>query len=404
MDTKQGNVVVSRRAILEESREEERSEMLSQIKEGVALDGIVKNITDYGAFVDLGSVDGLLHVTDISWSRISHPSEVLTLGQKIKVKVIKFNEDTKRISLGMKQLDGNPWSGVAERFPKEKKYKGVVTNITDYGAFVEIEDGIEGLVHVSEISWTKNNAHPSKRLSIGQEVNVMILDIDEDKHRISLGMKQCEDNPWQAFGDKYPAGTIIEGEIKNAVDFGLFVGLEGGVDGLIHLSDLSWDENNEEALKEYKPGQVVKVKVLGIEAGKERISLGIKQLTEDKKSAAIGVLKKGDRVTCVVSDIKPEGIDVRINDTINTFIKRNDLSNDRIEQRSDRFAIGDKVDAKVTLIDKITGNISVSIKALEVEEQKDAIDAYGSTDSGASLGDILGAALESSNSAREEKK
>lgn len=402
MDTKQGNVVVSRRAILEESREEERSEMLSQIKEGVKLEGIVKNITDYGAFVDLGSVDGLLHVTDISWSRISHPSEVLSLGQKINVKVIKFNEETKRISLGMKQLDGNPWSGVAERFPKGKQFKGNVTNLTDYGAFVEIEQGIEGLVHVSEISWTKSNAHPAKRLSVGQEVKVMILDIDEDKHRISLGMKQCESNPWLAFCEKYPVGKIIEGEIKNTVDFGLFIGLEGDVDGLIHVSDLTWDENPEEVLKRYKVGQVVKVKVLGVEPEKERISLGVKQLVEDTRVAASESVKKGSRITCVVSDVKEEGIEVIVNDSLKTFIKRGDLARDRVDQRSDRFAVGDKVDAKVISVDK--NSVSVSIKALEVEEQKDAIATYGSADSGASLGDILGAALESSNSPKSDKK
>jgi small subunit ribosomal protein S1 len=404
MDTKQGNVVVSRRAILEESREEERSEMLAQIKEGVELEGVVKNITDYGAFVDLGSVDGLLHVTDISWSRISHPSEVLSLGQKINVKVIKFNEETKRISLGMKQLEGNPWAGVSERFPKGKQFKGTVTNITDYGAFVEIEEGIEGLVHVSEISWTKSNAHPGKRLSVGQEVQVMILDIDEEKHRISLGMKQCEDNPWTAFGEKYPVGKIIEGEIKNTVDFGLFIGLEGDVDGLIHLSDITWDDNSEEALKQYNVGQVVKVKVLGVEPEKERISLGIKQLSDDPRASAVEDINKGTRVTCVVSDVKDDGIEVTINDSLKAFIKRSDLARDRVEQRSDRFAIGDKVDAKVTSVDKNSGSVSVSIKALEVEEQKDAIAAYGSADSGASLGDILGAALENSNSSKDGDK
>lgn len=404
MDTKQGNVVVSRRAILEESREEERSEMLSQIEEGVELEGIVKNITDYGAFVDLGSVDGLLHVTDISWSRISHPSEVLSLGQKIKVKVIKFNQDTKRISLGMKQLEGNPWAGVAERFPKGKQFKGTVTNITDYGAFVEIEEGIEGLVHVSEISWTKSNSHPGKRLSVGQEVQVMILDIDEDKHRISLGMKQCEDNPWTAFSEKYPVGKIIEGEIKNTVDFGLFIGLEGDVDGLIHLSDITWDDNADDAIKQYKVGQVVKVKVLGVEPEKERISLGIKQLSDDPRASAVEDISKGARVTCVVSEVKDDGIEVTINDAIKTFIKRSDLARDRVEQRSDRFAVGDKVDAKVVSVDKNSGSVSVSIKALEVEEQKDAIAAYGSADSGASLGDILGAALENSNSSKNGDK
>jgi len=402
IDAKQGNVVVSRRAILEESREEERNDMLASIKEGVILEGVVKNITDYGAFVDLGSVDGLLHVTDISWSRISHPSEVLSLGQKVKVKVIKFNEETKRISLGIKQLEGNPWQGVSARFPKNSQCKGVVTNITDYGAFVEIEQGIEGLVHVSEISWTKNNAHPSKRLSIGQEVQIMILEIDEDKHRISLGMKQCESNPWQAFADKNPANSIVEGEVKNTVDFGMFLGFEGGVDGLVHVSDLTWGDNGEELLKNFTAGEKIKAKVLSVEPDKERISLGIKQLTENPNagSESASSLKKGDRVTCVVSKVSDDGIEVTTEGAAKAFIKRNDLASDRVEQRPDRFAVGDKVDAQVINAPK-SGNITLSIKALELSEQKEAIATYGSTDSGASLGDILGEAL---NSSKKEGK
>lgn len=400
MDSKQGNIVVSRRAILEESREEERSEMLSKIREGVTLEGTVKNITDYGAFIDLGSVDGLLHVTDISWSRISHPSEVLSLGETIKVKVIKFNEDTKRISLGMKQLEGNPWEGIGARFPKNHRCKGNVTNITDYGAFVEIEEGIEGLVHVSEISWTKGNAHPSKHLAVGQEVEVMVLDVDAEKHRISLGMKQCENNPWEAFGAVHPVGSIIEGEIKNMVDFGLFIGFENGVDGLVHVSDLSWEGTPEE-LKKYAVNQKIKVKILGIEPSKERISLGVKQLSEDPRGSALEGLKKGAAVTCVVSAVNDDGIEVSVNDRIKSFIKRGDLARDRVEQRPDRFAVGDKVDAKVINIDKNSGAVSLSIKALEVAEQKKAIAEYGSADSGASLGDILGAALNSSNESKK---
>lgn len=401
MDIKQGNIVVSRRAILEESRKGERDNVLSQIKEGSQMEGIVKNITDYGAFVDLGSVDGLLHVTDISWSRISHPSEVLSIGQKIKVKVIKFNDDTKRISLGMKQLDGNPWQGIAERFPKGHKCKGAVTNITNYGAFVEIEEGIEGLVHVSEISWTKNNAHPSKNLTVGQEVEVTVLEIDESKHRISLGMKQCSDNPWAAFGEKHSVNSVIEGEIKNTVDFGIFVGLDNEVDGLVHVSDLSWSEKPEEDLKNYKAGQIVKVKILSIEPEKERISLGIKQLIDDPKASSVKGLKKGDRVTCVVSSVKESGIEVTVNDSAAYFIKKNDLARDRVDQRPEKFAVGDKVDAKIVSVDKNSYALTLSIKALEVDEQKEAIATYGSADSGASLGDILGAAL---NSSAESKK
>lgn len=404
MDKKQGNVVVSRRAILEESREEERDSMLSKIKEGVTLEGFVKNITDYGAFIDLGSVDGLLHVTDISWSRIGHPSEVLTLGQKIKVKVIKFNEETKRISLGVKQLEGNPWQGIAAKFPKGTKSKGNVTNITDYGAFVEIESGIEGLVHVSEISWTKQNAHPGKILAVGQEVEVMILDIDEDKHRISLGMKQCSVNPWAEFADRHPAGTILEGEVKNTVDFGVFIGFDGTVDGLVHVSDVSWSENPEAEVKNFKPGQKVKVKVLSVEPEKERISLGIKQLLEDPRAKAYDAVAKGKIVTCVVSKVSDDGIEVTLDGGISSFIKKNELASDRVDQRVDRFAVGDKVDAKVTNVDKNKGAVTLSIKAMEVDEHKEAIATYGSADSGASLGDILGAALSSSSEGKNKKK
>lgn len=404
MDSKQGNIVVSRRSILEESRKEERSEMLSKISEGMVMEGTVKNITDYGAFIDLGSVDGLLHVTDISWSRITHPSEVLSLGQKIQVKVIKFNEETKRISLGVKQLGGNPWEGIAARFPKNSKCKGVVTNITDYGAFVEIETGIEGLVHVSEISWTKSNAHPSKFLSVGQSVDVMILEIDSEKHRISLGMKQCDENPWEKFAEKHPVGSLVEGEVKNVVDFGLFVGFENGVDGLVHISDLTWAEQPEVELRTYQIGQKIEVKVLGVETTKERISLGIKQKAEDPRQGAFEGLKKGDQVTCIVSDVKDEGIEVTVADSIRSFIKRADLARDRVDQRPDRFAVGDKVDAKIMTVDKAKGAITLSIKALEVAEQKKAIAEFGSTDAGASLGDILGAALESSGAAKKAKE
>ena len=403
MDTKQGNVIVSRRAILEESRKDERDSMLATIKEGSQIEGIVKNITDYGAFIDLGSVDGLLHVTDISWSRISHPSEVLSLGQKINVKVIKFNEETKRISLGMKQLEGNPWQGVAAKFPQGHKCKGTVTNITNYGAFVEIEEGIEGLVHVSEISWNKSNAHPSKSLNVGQEVDVTILEIDENKHRISLGMKQCSENPWEAFAQKHSVDEVIEGEIKNTVDFGLFVGLDSDVDGLVHVSDLSWAQKPEEELKGYKVGDVVKVKILSIEPDKERISLGVKQLINDPKASSVEGLKKGDRVTCVVSEIKDNGIEVTVNDSTPYFIKKADLASDRVDQRPEKFAVGDKVDAKIVSIDKSSYALSLSIKAIEVEEQKEAIATYGSADSGASLGDILGAALNSSNNGADKK-
>ena len=397
MDRKQDNIVVSRRAILEESRVEARNELLSQIVEGQILEGVVKNITDYGAFIDLGSVDGLLHVTDISWSRISHPSEVLSLGQTIKVQVIKYNADTKRISLGMKQLESNPWQGIESRYPRGAKFTGKVTNITDYGAFIELEPGIEGLVHVSEISWTKSNVHPRKLLSTSQEVEFIILDIDASKHRISLGMKQCEENPWETFASKNPVGTILEGEVKNIVEFGLFVGFDNGIDGLVHVSDLSWSEDALDELKNFKKDDKIKVIILSIDVPKERISLGVKQLTEAPADASGGSassseLKKGASVTCTVTAIKEDGIEVSV-DGLTGFIKKNDLSSDRIEQRPERFAVGDRVDARVTALDKTSKKISLSIKALEVDEQKKAIAEYGSTDSGASLGDILGAAM-----------
>ncbi|MFN7038209.1 MAG: 30S ribosomal protein S1 [Alphaproteobacteria bacterium] len=396
MDKKQGNIVVSRRAILEESRVEARNELLATINEGQILEGVVKNITDYGAFIDLGSVDGLLHVTDISWSRISHPSEVLSLGQTVKVQVIKYNQETKRISLGMKQLEDNPWKGIEERYPKGVKFKGKITNIADYGAFIELEPGIEGLVYVSEISWVKSNQHPKKLVSIGQEVEFMVLDIDTVKHRISLGIKQCSENPWEIFASKHPIGTILEGEVKNIVEFGIFIGLEENIDGLIHMSDLDWNEETAaEELKKYNKGDKIKVIILSMDIEKERISLGIKQLSDDPFEDVVKDLKKGAVVTCAVTDVTEDGIEVEVCG-MKSFIKRSDLSSDKVEQRSERFAIGDRIDAKLTALDKANRKVTLSIKALEVEEQKKAIAEYGSTDSGASLGDILGAALNKS--------
>jgi small subunit ribosomal protein S1 len=403
IDRKQGNIVVSRRAILEESRFEARSEFLDGIDEGVKLKGTVKNITDYGAFIDLGSVDGLLHVTDISWSRINHPSEVLSIGQEVEVMVIKYNKETKRISLGMKQLEDNPWKGIEEEFPKGKKFRGKITNITDYGAFIELKPGIEGLVHVSEISWTKNNVHPRKLVNIGDEVDFMVLEIDPDKHRISLGMKQFNQNPWQEFADKYPVGSKVVGEVKNVVDFGLFVGFENGVDGLVHVSDLTWQDNALEELKKFEPNSKVDVKVLSLDVEKERISLGIKQLAEDPFERKNNEVKKGDIVTSTVINVRDDGIEVEIATGLTCFIKKSDLSSDRIEQRPERFAVGDRVDAKVTSIDKVNRKFTLSIKAMEVEEQKKAIAEYGSTDSGASIGDILGVALTKATREMEEK-
>jgi small subunit ribosomal protein S1 len=401
MDRARGNIVVSRRAVLEESRAEARNELVANLKEGQVLQGVVKNITDYGAFVDLGGVDGLLHVTDIAWRRINHPSEALSIGQTVKVQVIRFNPETQRISLGMKQLEADPWEGVDRKYPVGTKFTGRVTNITDYGAFVELEPGIEGLVHVSEMSWTKKNVHPGKIVSTSQEVEVMVLDVDPVKRRISLGLKQCLDNPWTSFVEKYPVGTELQGDVKNITEFGLFVGLPGEIDGMVHLSDLSWDKPGEEAVQAYKKGDSVKVKVLDVDVEKERISLGIKQLQKDTFAEAANTLKKGDVVTCTVTAVVDGGIEVSVGDGVSGFIKKADLSRERSEQRPDRFAVGEKVDAKIVQVDPKSRKLTLSIKAREVEEDKQAMAEYGSSDSGASLGDILGAAL---NKAKKGKK
>ncbi len=390
MDRQRANIVVSRRAVLEESRAEARTELVSNLKEGQILQGVVKNITDYGAFVDLGGVDGLLHVTDIAWRRVNHPSEALTIGQSVTVQVIRFNQETQRISLGMKQLESDPWEGVGGRYQAGQRYTGKVTNITDYGAFVELEAGIEGLVHVSEMSWTKKNVHPGKILSTSQEVEVQVLEVDPSKRRISLGIKQCLDNPWAKFQETHSVGDELEGEIKNITEFGLFVGLPGDIDGMIHMSDLDWNKSGEDAIKDFQKGQTVKFKVLEIDPEKERVSLGVKQLTNDPFEGAAASVKKGDVVTCTVTAITEGGIEVSIADGYTGFIKKSDLSRDRAEQRPDRFAVGEKVDAKITTVDRASRKISLSIKAREVEEEKQAMAEFGSVDSGATLGDILG--------------
>ena len=401
MDRARGNIVVSRRAVLEESRAEARSELVASLKEGQILNGVVKNITDYGAFVDLGGVDGLLHVTDIAWRRINHPSEALHIGQSVKVQVIRFNPETQRISLGMKQLEADPWEGVELKYPASARLRGRVTNITDYGAFVELEPGVEGLVHVSEMSWTKKNVHPGKIVSTSQEVEVMVLDVDPQKRRISLGLKQCMDNPWEAFVAQHPVGTELEGEVKNITEFGLFVGLPGEIDGMVHLSDLDWAKSGEEAINDYNKGDMVKVRVLDVDVEKERISLGVKQLAADPYETSMSQIKKGDVVTCTVTQVTDGGIEVTVLDGMPGFIRKAELSRDRSEQRADRFAVGEKVDAKVTAIDRATRKLTLSIKSREVEEEKKAMAEYGSSDSGASLGDILGAAI---NRAKEKEE
>ncbi len=392
MDRPRGNIVVSRRAVLEESRAEQRAEIVGNMAEGERRRGVVKNITDYGAFVDLGGIDGLLHVTDMSWKRVSHPSQVVEVGQEVEVQIIKINPETQRISLGMKQLMTDPWDGVGAKYPVGAKLKGRVTNITDYGAFVELEDGVEGLIHVSEMSWTKKNVHPGKIISSSQEVDVMVLDVDAEKRRISLGLKQVMNNPWEAFIAEHPVGSNIEGEVRGITEFGLFIGLGTDLDGMVHINDIDWNTPGEEAIKKYAKGDTVKARVLDVDIEKERISLGIKQLNQDPSEAVD--LRKNAIVTTTVTEITSGGIEVSIADgAMKSFIRKGDLSRDRSEQRPERFAVGDKVDAMVTAFDKAGRKVSLSIKAMEIKDEKEAVEQYGSADSGASLGDILGAAL-----------
>ena len=394
MDRPRGNIVVSRRAILEEARAEQRTELVSQLQEGEIREGVVKNITDYGAFVDLGCIDGLLHVTDMSWKRVSHPSQVLAVGDTVKVQIVKINPDTQRISLGMKQLQSDPWDGVEAKYPVGARFTGRITNITDYGAFVELEAGVEGLVHVSEMSWTKKNVHPGKIVSTSQEVDVVVLDVDASKRRVSLGLKQAMPNPWEQFVEQHPIGSTVEGEVKNTTEFGLFIGLDNDIDGMVHLSDIDWNTPGEEAAARFKKGDVVKAKVLDVDVEKERISLGIKQLGGDPMAS--DTYRKGQTVTVTVIEVTSGGIEVKFGDDgapVTAFIRKSDLSRDRSEQRAERFAVGDRIDAQVTNIDKAARRVSLSVKALEMAEDKEAIEKFGSSDSGASLGDILGAAL-----------
>ncbi|MGG9998993.1 30S ribosomal protein S1 [Pseudovibrio ascidiaceicola] len=397
MDKRRGNIVVSRRTVLEETRAEQRSELVQSLEEGQTVEGVVKNITDYGAFVDLGGIDGLLHVTDIAWRRINHPSEVLTIGQTVKVQIVRVNQETHRISLGMKQLETDPWDGIEAKYPLDSKFSGRVTNITDYGAFVELEPGIEGLIHVSEMSWTKKNVHPGKIVSTSQEVEVVILEVDASKRRISLGLKQTLQNPWDAFAQQYPLNATVEGEVKNKTEFGLFIGLEGDVDGMVHLSDLDWNRPGEQVIEEYKKGDVVKAVVLDVDVEKERISLGIKQLDADPFESA-GDVRKGAIVKCEVTEIKDGGLDVKLVDgDLSAFIRRADLSRERGEQDPSRFNVGDVIEARITQFDKKTRRVGVSIKALEIAEEKEAVAQYGSSDASSSLGDILAAAMKKQN-------
>jgi small subunit ribosomal protein S1 len=400
MDRRRGNIVVSRRAVLEETRAEQRSELINDLAEGQIVDGVVKNITDYGAFVDLGGIDGLLHVTDMSYKRVNHPSEVIAIGDTVKVQVVRINAETQRISLGMKQLESDPWDGVAAKYPVGSKLSGQVTNITEYGAFVELEAGIEGLVHVSEMSWTKKNVHPGKIVSTSQEVEVMVLEVDSDKRRISLGLKQAQRNPWDEFAEKHPVGSQVEGEVKNATEFGLFIGLDGDVDGMVHMSDIAWGISGEDALALHRKGEMVTAVVLDVDVDKERISLGMKQLEKGAPSAEAATggssLRKNQTVTVTVLEVRDGGLEVQVGeDGATGFIKRADLGRDRDEQRPDRFQVGSKVDAMVIGFDR-SKKPNFSIKARQISEEKEAVAQFGSSDSGASLGDILGAALKKS--------
>jgi small subunit ribosomal protein S1 len=396
MDRRRGNIVVSRRAVLEETRAEQRSELIEGLAEGQVVDGVVKNITDYGAFVDLGGIDGLLHVTDMSYKRVNHPSEVIEIGQTVTVQIVRINADTQRISLGMKQLESDPWEGVGAKYPIGAKITGMVTNITEYGAFVELEAGIEGLVHVSEMSWTKKNVHPGKIVSTSQEVEVVVLEVDSDKRRISLGLKQAQRNPWEEFAEKNPVGATVTGEVKNATEFGLFIGLPGDVDGMVHMSDIAWGISGEDALALHRKGEEVQAVVLDVDVEKERISLGMKQLEKGAPAeggAAGGSLRRGEVVTVTVLEVRDGGLEVQVGeDGATGFIKRSDLGRDRDEQRPDRFQTGQKVDAMVTGFDR-SKKPNFSIKAHQIAEEKEAVAQFGSADSGASLGDILGEAL-----------
>lgn len=394
MDRPRGNIVVSRRAILEQSANSgQRAELLESLEEGHKVTGVVKNITDYGAFIDLGGIDGLLHVTDLSWRRVDHPSDILTIGSKIEAVVTRYNKETGRVSLGLKQLQNDPWSGVAENFKVGEKVKGKVTNIADFGAFVEIAQGLEGLIYYTELTWTKKNVHPSKVLNIGDEVETLILDIDSEKRRISLGLKQCSDNPWEIFAKNHPIGTEIVGVVRSITEFGLFVGVGETIDGMVHKDDISWEKASDEAIAEFKKGDTVKAVIREVDVERGRVSLSIKHLEKDPFESTTRELKKGAVVTCTVTALQEAGIDVVTAGGTQGFIRKADLSRERAEQRVDRFAEGENVDAIVLNVDKSSRKIILSIKAREIEEEKKAIAEYGGTGSGASLGDILGAAM-----------
>ena len=400
LDRKRNNVVVSRRAVLEETLGEERQALLETLQEGTVVKGIVKNITDYGAFVDLGGIDGLLHITDLAWRRVKHPSEVLEVGQEVEAKVLKFDQDRSRVSLGMKQLGEDPWSGLARRSPARTRLFGKVTNLTDYGAFVEIEQGIEGLVHVSEMDWTNKNVHPSKVVQLGDEVEVMILDIDEDRRRISLGMKQCQANPWEEFAANFNKGDKLTGAVKSITDFGIFVGLPGNIDGLVHLSDLSWSESGEEAVRKYKKGEDVEAVVLSIDVEKERISLGIKQLEGDPFGSYISINDKGALVKGTVKSVEAKGAEVQLADEVVAYLPASEFDSERVEDLTTKLKEGDEVEAVIVTVDRKNRNIKLSVKARTAKENREALNTVNAAASHAgttSLGDLLKAKLGGEN-------
>ena len=396
LDRKRNNVVLSRRAVVEASQGEERAKLMSNLKEGAVVTGLVKNITDYGAFVDLGGIDGLLHITDLAWRRVRHPSEMLTVGQEVTAKILKFDQEKNRVSLGVKQLGDDPWVGIARRYPPNTRLFGKVTNLTDYGAFVEIESGIEGLVHVSEMDWTNKNVAPSKATALGTEVEVMVLDIDEDKRRISLGIKQCKANPWEEFSRAQQKGDKLTGAIKSITDFGVFIGLPGGIDGLVHLSDLSWNEPGEEAVKRYKKGDEVEATVLAIDVEKERISLGIKQLSGDPFNNYTSVSDKGSLVTGTVKSVDAKGATIHLADEVEAYLRASEISTDRVEDARNVLKEGDTVTAMIINIDRKSRNINLSIKAKDSSDQQDAMSKLqGDAQSGTTnLGALLKAKLD----------
>ena len=398
LDQKRNNVVVSRRAVLEAVSTEERDELLAQLQEGMSVKGVVKNLTDYGAFVDLGGVDGLLHITDMSWKRIKHPSEIVNVGDEIQVKILKYDRERNRVSLGLKQLGEDPWVAIKARYPEKSIVKATVTNLTDYGCFAELEQGVEGLVHVSEMDWTNKNVHPSKVVQLGDVVDVMILDIDEERRRISLGIKQCYQNPWDRFADAFKKGDKISGSIKSITDFGIFIGLEGNIDGLVHLSDISWEEPGEEAVRAYKKGDEIETVILSIDSERERISLGIKQLSDDPFVSALGEFEKGSIVKGVVASVDAKSANITLKDGVEGVLRASEISRDKVEDARNVLKEGDEVEAKVISVDRKSRVLGLSIKAIEIDDEKSAIQEHKNQEPGASspttIGDLIKAEME----------